>query len=124
VKVAVDLDVGHHDREHLLVHVNSRDPVWHRTLLVGAESVPSHITQGRELSLALGQAATTLNYSFNHARSGSNSCSASLAPWLISISPLPAAILTNPRFHSLSRASRPSRNQLRKSSSAASQSFQ
>ena len=76
VKGAVDLDVGHHDREHLLVHVNSRDPVRHWPLLVGAESVPSHITQGRELSPALGRAATTLNYSFNHARSGSNSCSA------------------------------------------------
>ena len=33
VKVAVDLDVGHHDREHLLVDVNSRDPVRHRSLL-------------------------------------------------------------------------------------------
>ena len=63
---------------------------------------------------------TTLNYSVNHARSGSNSCSASLAPWLISISPLPA-----PPFCPIARFSfsfaglRPSRNQLRKSSSAA-----
>ncbi len=33
VRVAVDLDVGHHDGQHLLVHVNSRDPVRHRSLL-------------------------------------------------------------------------------------------
>ena len=33
MKVAVDLDVGHHDREHLRVDVNSRDPVGHRSLL-------------------------------------------------------------------------------------------
>ena len=52
--------------------------------------MPPRITQGRELSPALSKDATTLNYSVNHARSGSNSCSASIAPWLISISPLPA----------------------------------
>jgi hypothetical protein len=65
---------------------------------------------------------TTLNHSVNHARSGSNSCSASLAPWLIATSPLPALPLCPSHdFHGLSRAFRPSCNQLRKSSSAASQ---
>jgi hypothetical protein len=48
--VALALDVGHHDRQHLLVHVNARDVVRHRPLLVGAESVPRCIIQGRELS--------------------------------------------------------------------------
>ena len=52
VAVAVDLDVGHHDRQHLLVDVNSRDPVRHALLLWGAESVPRRIIQGRELSPA------------------------------------------------------------------------
>ena len=52
VEVAFDLDVGHHDGQHLLVHVNPRDPVRHRPLLVGAESVPRRISQGRELSPA------------------------------------------------------------------------
>lgn len=33
VKVAVDFAVGHDDRQHLLVDVNSRDPVRHRALL-------------------------------------------------------------------------------------------
>jgi hypothetical protein len=47
---------------------------------------------------------TTLNYSFNHARSGSNSCSASLAPWLISISPLPHRHSVQPRRFSFSFA--------------------
>jgi hypothetical protein len=48
--LAVDLDVGHHHSQHLLVYVNSRNPVWHRPLLLGAESVPCRITQGRGLS--------------------------------------------------------------------------
>ena len=55
VEVAVDLDVGHHDRQHLLVDVNSRDPVRHRPLLGGAESVPRRISQGRELSPELSE---------------------------------------------------------------------
>ena len=64
---------------------------------------------------------TTLNYSINHTRSRSNSCSASMAPWLISTSPLPAPPFCRTYdFHVLSRAFRPSWNQLRKSSSAAS----
>jgi hypothetical protein len=50
VEVAVDLDVGHHDRQHLLVDVNTRDPVRHRSLLGRAESVPRRISQGRGLS--------------------------------------------------------------------------
>ena len=53
VVLAVDLDVGHDDRQHLLVDVNSRDPVRHRSLLRGAESVPRRISQGRELSSEL-----------------------------------------------------------------------
>ena len=52
--------------------------------------MPRRISQGRGLSSASPAAATTPNYSINHARSGSHSCSASMAPWLISISPLPA----------------------------------
>ena len=52
VEVAIDLDVGHHDRQHLLVDVNSRDPVRHRSLLGRAESVPRRISQGRGLSSA------------------------------------------------------------------------
>ena len=120
VEVVVDLDVGHRDGQHLLVDVYSRNPVRHRPLLVGAESVPRRISQGRELSPR--ENTTTLNYSVNHARSGSNSCSASIAPWLISTSPLPALpFCRRDDFHAISRASRPSPNQLRTSSSAASQ---
>ena len=115
LEVAVDFDVGHRDGQHLLVDVYSRDPVRHRPLLLGAESVPCRINQGRELSPR--ENTATLNYSVNHARSGSNSCSASLAPWLISTSPLPARpFCTRHDFHVLSRASGPSCNQLRKSS--------
>jgi hypothetical protein len=50
LEVAVDFDVGHRDGQHLLVDVYSCDPVRHRPLLAGAESVPRRINQGRELS--------------------------------------------------------------------------
>jgi hypothetical protein len=77
--------------------------------------VPRRINQGCELSPL--EHTATLNYSVNHARSGSNSCSASLTPWLISTSPLPAPpFCTSDDFHVLSRASGPSCNQLRNSS--------
>jgi hypothetical protein len=32
VEVTIDLNVGHYDRQHLLVDINSRDLVWHRPL--------------------------------------------------------------------------------------------
>jgi hypothetical protein len=51
VEVAVAFDVRHRDGQHLLVDAYSRDPVRHRPLPVGAESVPPRrINQGRELS--------------------------------------------------------------------------
>jgi hypothetical protein len=50
VEVAVNRDVGHRDRQHLLVDVNSRDPVRHRPLLGRAASVPRRVNQGRGLS--------------------------------------------------------------------------
>ena len=61
VIVVFDLDVGHHDGQHLVV-TSSPILVRHRSLLVGAESVPPRITQGRKLSPAL-DSATTPNYS-------------------------------------------------------------
>src|SRR6185436_16988294 len=110
VEVTLDLDVSHRDGQHLLVHVNPGDVVRHRPLLVGAESVPRRINQGREVSPR--ENTATLNYSVNHARSGSNSCSASLAPCLISTSRLPARpFCTSDDFHVLSRASGPRCNQ-------------
>jgi hypothetical protein len=50
------------------------------------ERASSHQSGSRAIA---GQNTATLNYSVNHARSGSNSCSASKAPWLIPTSPLP-----------------------------------
>jgi len=97
VEVAVDLNVGHHDCQHLLMYVDSRDPVRHRSLLGGAESVPRRINQGRGLSRVASVSATP-NYSVNHARSGSNSCSASRAPLVGSISPFPPGLLCTRRF--------------------------
>src|SRR2546423_11976828 len=41
---------------------------------------------GSRAIAVLAQNVATPNYSVNHARSGSNRCSASLAPWLISVS--------------------------------------
>jgi hypothetical protein len=49
-----------------------------------------------------------LDYSVNHARSGSHSCSASLAAWLISLSPLPALpFWPAPGFHDLFAGCKP-----------------
>jgi hypothetical protein len=94
VEVTFDRDVSHRNGQHLLVHVNPRDVIRHRPLLVGAKSVPRRINQGRELSPR--ENTATLNYSVNHARSGSNSCSASLAPWLIPTSPFPTPAFSEP----------------------------
>jgi hypothetical protein len=71
------------------------------------------------------QDATTPNYSVNHARSGSHSCSASIAPWFISISPLPAPHSVQSQrfsflFEGLEAQPHPVA-EIRKSSSAASQ---
>jgi hypothetical protein len=63
---------------------------------------------------------TTLNHSVNPARSGSNSCSASMAPLVGSISPFPPRLLCPRRFHCVSAAGG-RLEQLRKSFSAASQ---
>ena len=73
VEVVIDFDVGDHDRQHLLVDVNSRDPVAsaspgeRRACLVASFRVASY----RRYSV---EESTTLNYSVNHAGSGSNSC--------------------------------------------------
>ena len=48
-----------------------------------ADYAASRMSQGRGLSSASPQAVTTLNYSINHARSGSNSCSVSTAPLVV-----------------------------------------
>lgn len=88
-------------------HDYSRDPVRHRPLLGRAESVPRRINQGRELSAGLARAHATLNCSLNHARSGPHSCSASTAPLVSSISPLPTDIVAGTDFHRPSRAGRP-----------------
>ena len=90
VEVAVDLDVGHHDRQHLLVHVNSRDPVRHRSLLGRAESVPRRISQGRGLSsVPSGAQRRPIIRSITHAPDQTVARPRRLH-WLTSISPLPA----------------------------------
>ena len=98
VVVALDLDVGHDHGQHLLVHVDSCDPVriglsWRerRACLVASIRVASY--------RGVARAPTTLNYSVNHARSGPDSCSASTAPLVESISPLhPVAIVPQLRI--------------------------
>jgi hypothetical protein len=51
VKIAVDFDVGHHDRQHLLVDVNARDPVRHRALLwKSGERASSHQSGSRAIA--------------------------------------------------------------------------
>ena len=98
VEVAVDLDVGHHDRQHLLVDVNSRDLVRHRSLLGSGERASSHQSGSRAIEEELTRAHTMLNYSLNHAHSGPHSWSASTAPLVGSISPPPPALWLAPIF--------------------------
>ena len=85
------------------------------------ERASSHQSGSRAIA-GLAEHATTLNYSVNHARSGSNSCSASTCSMVnLDLAAPSAAILPIATiFIVLSRACRPSCNQLRKSSSAAS----
>jgi len=112
---------AHRNGQHLLVHVN---PPRCGTALASprgsGERASSHQSGSRAIA---GQNTATLNYSVNHARPESNSCSASNAPWLIPTSPLPTPPFCRTNdFHVLSRAFRPSCNQLRKSSQTARQS--
>jgi hypothetical protein len=85
--------------------------------------VPRRISQGRELSVRGLTDLTTLDYSVNHARSGSNSCSASMAP-------LAQFALAAPRRYSdrapifmAFRGPQAQANQLRKLSRLVSQSL-
>ena len=118
--VTLDLDVSHRDGQHLLVHVDSRDLVRHRPLLVGAESVPRRINQGRELSPRREHGDAQL---FGQSRTLRIK---QLLGFDCSMANLDLAAPSPPfcptyDFHVLSRASRPSRNQLRKSSRTPSQ---
>ena len=70
-------DVGHHDVLHLLVDVDSRDPIRHRSLLRGERRACLVTQSGSRAIVGSRGNATMPNYSFNHARPGSNSCLAS-----------------------------------------------
>jgi len=51
LEVAVDLHVGHRDRQHLLVYVASGDSIRHRPLVGERRACFTHrISQGRRLS--------------------------------------------------------------------------
>ena len=78
------------DGQHLLVHVNSRDPVRHRSLLGRAESVPRRISQGRGLSsVPCGTRRRPIIRSITHAPDQTVARPRRLH-WLTSISPLSA----------------------------------
>jgi hypothetical protein len=90
--------------------------------LVGAESVPSRIIQGRDLSAALGQARRrSIIRSITHAPDQTVARPRLLQGSSRSRRSQHRHSAQAHDFHSLSRACRPSRNQLRKPSSAASQ---
>jgi hypothetical protein len=98
---------SHDNGQHLLVHVDSRDPVRHRPLLGSGERAFSQLVRVASYR-GVARAPTTLNYSVNHARSGPDSCSASTAPLVRSISPLHTVIVpVAPDFHYVSRAEGP-----------------
>src|ERR1700730_13362444 len=74
-------DVGHNHGQHLFVNVNSRYSVGH-TLPPGGSGkrAATYINQGRGLSPLPPREHTTPHYSFNHARSGPDTPSASTYP--------------------------------------------
>jgi hypothetical protein len=70
--LALDFDIRHHHRQHLLVHIDSRNSVGHRLLLAGAESVPTlHYSESRATAGST-EETTAPTYSLNYARSGSD----------------------------------------------------
>ena len=80
--LTVDFDVRHNHCQHLLVNINSRYLVRHIcSLLAGAESVPD-VTLNRVTGYRRSRRGETKmpNYSLNHARSRSDSLTASTSP--------------------------------------------
>src|SRR5215472_4250874 len=87
--VAFDFNGGHDHGQHLLMNVNSRYAISHTVPPGGSgERAASYIKQGRGLSPLPTGGETTPIYSLNHARSGSDSSTASTSPLLGTISPL------------------------------------
>ena len=79
--LAFDFDVGQNHRQHLNYVRHSRYPVRHKLPPGGrGERAPSSFNQGRRLSPLPSQGKTTPNYLLNHARSGSDSYTASTFP--------------------------------------------
>jgi hypothetical protein len=81
----VDFNVSHNYGQLLFVDVDSGYPLRHRLLLAGAESVPE-ITLSRVSGIAAPTGGETTHhlfaYSLYHARSGSDSYTASASPLL------------------------------------------
>src|SRR5208283_924309 len=109
--LAIDFDIGHNHGQHLLMNIDSRYPVRHKLPPGGSgERASTYINQGRRLSPLPPEGETTPNYSLNHARSGSDSGTASTCPLLLqprrslAITILPAALSD---FHEVSRAEGP-----------------
>src|ERR1700704_2934910 len=93
------------------MNINSRYPVSHELRPGGSgDRAVSYINQGYGLSPLPHRNVTTPNYSFHHARSGSDSLTASTFPmWLQPrrSGPLRSYLLPLGDFHELSRAVRP-----------------
>src|SRR5215469_10460749 len=81
--LVVDFDVSHHDRQLLLMDINSSYRIRHRLSPGGSgERARDYIKQGLGLSpLPQGKRQRTI-YSLHHARSGSDKLTASVAPLL------------------------------------------
>jgi hypothetical protein len=103
---------------HLLVHIDSRNLVSHRPLLGERRACLVALVRVASCRRFSPEDPTTPNYSVNHARSGSISCSASMAPLARFDLAAPAsAILDCTRFSSPFAGCKPRLSQLRQSSS-------
>ena len=79
--LALDLNVGHHHRQHLFMHVDSSYPIWHRFPPGGSgERAASSLTRVTGYRRSHRTQETTPTYSLNHARSGSDTRTASASP--------------------------------------------
>src|ERR1700751_5593523 len=79
--LAINFHVANHDGQHLLMDVNSRYPVRHRFPLGGSgERAANSLTRVTGYRRSHRREQTTPNYLLNHARSGSDTRTASTAP--------------------------------------------
>src|ERR1700747_1099263 len=79
--LAINFHVANHHGQHLLMDVNARYPVRHKGFLLGSgERAANSLTRVTGYRRSHRGEQTTPNYLLNHARSGSDTRTASTSP--------------------------------------------